>query len=287
MASRSLLTSLLCFFAAGCSDPVLSLSSPPPLGTVARNAQEAWPQAPTDVPVLTRAGILAACTRSAECWLGQSPDNGPPITLEQASQLVFLCVSDLEFSGERAIPTSAWTSRPHTADRWAACVTGAKTCEEARACELGRPEVTCQEDGCKGPADWVETRCEGDQATVTTQRGSVSRDCSLAHARCDISSATGCTDRPYSQCAEEDVSRGDHCDGNIRLGCDGARQVSYHDCGRLGGTCGTTADGKPGCVYPDTTADCATDFIFKCEGGTLSLCVLDALVEQPSPVLCP
>ena len=168
-----------------------------------------------------------------------------------------------------------------------ACGAAAPGGAEVRACDVARPGVTCQEDGCLGPADGRETRCAGSVATISAKSGDVTRDCALAHAACDAKSPTGCTDRPYTACPS-DHDPHDRCDGDVRLGCDGAGQVSYHDCRRLGGTCGLDARGTYDCLYPGVDA-CATDAppASTCAGGKLGLCVLSALVEIAAPTLCP
>lgn len=272
---------------AACSE---TTEEPPgsrsPIGPVARSASEAFPAAPAGVPALSRQAILSACVRAGECQVGQPLDGGAPISPGDAQGLVYLCVDALTFSAERAIPVSGWSDRAQTADLWAACVEVATTCEGVRACDIERDGVSCQEDGCLGPADWKETRCQGTVATLVTAKGELSRDCALAHAGCDPASPTGCTDRPYTSCPG-DLDRADRCDGDVRLGCDGADQVSYRDCQRMGGTCGKTPEGRMDCIYPGTSEACAAaEPPSACQGGKLSLCLLGGLVEQPT-TLCP
>jgi hypothetical protein len=289
MNTRFLPLLALLSFASACSstpeDPPASRS---PIGPVARTAAEAFPGAPSGVPALDRETILAACARAGECQVGQPLDDGVAIDPGTALDLVLLCVDALEFSAERAIPVSGWSNRMQTADRWAACVQGAAACEGVRACDIEREGVSCQEDGCLGPAGWKETRCEGDKATLIADGGIFTRDCALAHATCDTASPTGCTDRPYTACPPE-LPRADRCEGNIRLGCDGQDQVSYRDCTRLGGTCGLTPQGTQGCIYPGTTADCSGSGTPppSCQGTRLSACVLGGRVEVDAPTLCP
>lgn len=272
-------------FVAACSAEVPTLGPAQARGPIAKDAAEAFPGAPV-VPALTREAMLRACERAAECQLGQALGE-TTISRDDAVGLAILCVNGLTFSGERAIPISGWANRDATADVWVACVSEGKTCGDVRACDVERTHVTCQEDGCLGPADWLETRCAGDVATVSTKSGDVTRDCARAHARCDTSSPTGCSDRPYTRCPEDDPHR-DRCDGDVRLGCDGAGQVSYHDCRRLGGTCGVDEKGTFDCLYAGTDA-CATDAppATMCASGVLSMCVLGARVDTPSKVLCP
>ncbi len=257
-----------------------------PKGAVARDATEAFPRAPQSVPALGRDAIARSCARAAECQLGQPSDTGP-VSSADALALASLCVEGLVFSGERAIPVSGLATRASTADVWAACVAGGASCDAVRACDVERPRVSCQEDGCLGPGDWLETRCAGDVATLVTKSGDVARDCALAHAQCDPSSPTGCTDRPYTRCPDG-AERVDRCDGDVRLGCDREGQVSYHDCRRLGGTCGVDARGTFDCLYPGIDA-CSGDSPPgpSCAGGTLALCVLGARVEVTTQSLCP
>ena len=72
-------------------------------------------------------------------------------------------------------------------------------------------------------------------------------------------------------------------DPNVRLGCDGKDQVSYRDCARLGGTCGTEADGSEGCVYPAADVTCPKSAV--CDGTTLTVCV-DTRTVSVESALC-
>ncbi|MCC6644497.1 MAG: hypothetical protein IT374_02870 [Polyangiaceae bacterium] len=290
MTRSCLALAFSCVLSVACSSPESSIATTTPepsgpFGEVARDASEAFPEAPQAVPALSRDALLRACVRAAECQVGQPPSS--PITAADALGLVGICVSALEFSAERAIPISGWMSRASTADVWAACVTAGPACDDVRACDVARPGVTCEEDGCRGPSGWVETRCAGDQATIVTKTSQSTRDCALAHARCDVASPTGCTDRPYTRCPDG-APHVDRCDGDVRLGCDGQGQVSYRDCRRLGGTCGLDARGTYDCVYPDTDACAGTaPPSLGCAEGELAMCVLGARVTALSTALCP
>lgn len=289
MTFRDLLFFTTCsLFASACTIEGFENTSSgnSPRGTVARTAQEAFPNAPVSVPALKREEILSACVRAAECQVGQPNGNNGSISESDAYALIVLCADDLQFSAERAIPRSKWTNFASAVDVWTNCVQGATTCEGVRACDVDRKGVSCQEDGCLGPADWQQTSCEGNIAKVQSKSGTFIRDCALAHATCDAESATGCTDRPYTACPE-DPDKADRCDGDIRLGCDGLEQVSYHDCRRMGGTCGKTSEGKMDCIYPNTTADCnSREQAFPtCKDGVVSMCITGARIEV-STKLC-
>jgi hypothetical protein len=134
-----------------------------------------------------------------------------------------------------------------------------------------------------------EVTCDGSIATLKNATRSFSRDCSRALAECDTTSATGCTDRQFTACPAEG-SKADRCDGNVRLGCDGAGQVSYHDCERMGGVCGTTPEGKQDCIYtnpPDTGCEDVTAPTAACTNGQLSVCVNGKRVSLPAAGVCP
>ena len=131
------------------------------------------------------------------------------------------------------------------------------------------------------------------QPVATLSRGGeqFDRDCSRAFADCDESSPTGCTDRLFSACGPR--AGADRCDGNVRLGCDGSGQVSFHDCEVLGGTCEATSSGAD-CVYaPGPDPGCAassgspTTGTARCEGALLSLCVTGQRVTVAGSNICP
>ncbi|MBK7585644.1 MAG: hypothetical protein IPI67_36345 [Myxococcales bacterium] len=241
-----------------------------PEGPVAASAAEAWPKAPTQVPAIDEQAILDACALAGAC--------APEVTAEDKStrvSLVQLCVSDMVFSAERAIPISQWSARNERAEYWVDCVlTHTNDCGAVNACATKRDSrITCQEDGCSA-SEKFEVSCNGSVATLKGAGASFSRDCARAFAECDPKSETGCTDRHYSACPK-DISTKDRCDGDVRLGCDGMGQVSYHDCTRLGGICGTTPDGSEGCIYPaPVSAECGEEAAApECSGATLSTCV--------------
>jgi len=257
--------------------------TPVGVGPVARNASEAWPEEPVGVPVLDRQQIAQACARSVSC--GSTPDESTRFLA------VDLCVNQVEWSAERAIPMSGFAA--HTAERaelWVGCVLQAGSdCQAVGACNTSRPaSVDCQEAGCKNTATNVTVTCEGSVATVVADGETSTRDCARAYATCDAQSSTGCTDRHYTSCAP-DLPTSDRCDGDIRLGCDGSGQVSYHDCRTMGGRCGAVSGGQD-CIYtdaPDALCTASTPASAACEGSLLVVCVNAERVSISAPELCP
>lgn len=271
---------------AACTTSDPERADPRPIGPVAHDAAEAYPDAPTGVPALTREQIAEACNIAGRCAVGTTTDDGTVISAPLAVALMDLCVHDLVYSAERAIPLSGFSSRERSADQYVAClVANQADCTAARACDSARATGACQEDGCTDHLDRVT--CAGDVATVVKQGVTTTRDCALAHATCSADSATGCTDRPYTQCPAG--PRADRCDGNVRLGCDGYDQVSYRDCTRLGGTCVSDAQGVGSCQYSGTPDECANDETrppAQCDGTALLVCVNDVRVSLPDSSLC-
>jgi hypothetical protein len=98
---------------------------------------------------------------------------------------------------------------------------------------------------------------------------------------CDASSQTGCSDRLPSACMSWS---GDRCDGDVRIGCDGAGKVSFHDCARIeGATCGELADGKLGCVAL-AGSECASG-TYTCQADAVVLCISGKKVQVPASYL--
>lgn len=254
----------------------------PSQGPVATNAAEAWPDAPADVPAITPEGVLEACSIAGAC-----SQEVMQYDTSTRTALIDLCVFDAIFSAERAIPLSGFVASNERPEFWVKCVLdNAQACDLVDSCRTERDtSVVCQEDGCDGP-DGAKVSCEGDVATVTTNDRSFVRDCARAFAKCDPESTTGCADRPFTQCPAGSPGI-DRCEGNVRLGCDGFNQVSYHDCARLGGSCGEESDGTQGCVYPgDPAPECSGSQIAMaaCEGSKLSACVNGRRLEIESPL---
>ena len=255
-----------------------------PLGPVASNAQEAWPEKPASVPAITAEQIARACVMQAACI--PASEGHDRKTLQG---LVDLCAHDAAFSAERAIPLSGFGKRNERAEFFVDCTLKAVSCDAARACTTTRSDdVHCEEDGCRLTSDASPSvSCNGSIASITTSNSSTKRDCARAFAQCSEQSPTGCTDRAFSACDQVGIEQGDRCDGDIRLGCDGGNQVSYRDCTRLGGSC--RQNGKGACVYPDADARCGGDSPSpsECTGSQLSLCVGHAWISVDAPEICP
>ncbi len=256
-------------------------AGPGPYGEIASNAAQAWPKAPS-LPPLTREDVLSACGAWAACPSVEA------FAISGFIERVTFCVQDLVLpSAERAIPMSAiLTGANERAEYFVDCALKASTCEAMNACISSRlSTIYCEEDGCLAYYDYVVT-CNGSVASLATSAEPVLRDCALALAECDPTGHTGCTDRPFSQC---DPAQGtsDRCDGNIRLGCDGQGQVSYHDCSRLGGTCGTAPDGGEDCIYPTSLEVPCEGLQPTCTGTTLSACLLGDQVSVELASACP
>lgn len=254
------------------------------IGPIAHNASEAFPNKPVSLPAIDATGIVKSCALYTACT---APSN-------QSSQadLLFgegLCIGDVTWSAERAIPVSNLTSDAERAEYFVQCVIAhAGDCQAISACAASRSsDIYCEEDGCRGPSG-AQVTCQGTVATVHAGSDTFTRDCALAYAKCDPSSSTGCTDRPFTRCPPGG-NTADHCDGNVRLGCDSLGQVSYHDCARMGGTCGTLPDGRQGCIYNGGVTDpqCASGSAEpSCSGSTLSACVNGQLVSADAPEVC-
>ncbi len=263
-----------------------SVGAPNPIGPVAHDAAEAWPERPEVAPI-TREQIAEACVLEAGCAVAADPNQK-----DDALLLAELCVGQIVWSAERAIPLSGLWRAQERAERRVACVLAAASdCTAVIACTTGRDSsIDCEEDGCKNVQGGdVSVVCDGAIASISGPAGAFSRDCALAFAECDPESPTGCTDRHFSACPAEG-SKADRCDGNVRLGCDGAGQVSYHDCERMGGTCATTADGRQDCIYQvpaDVQCSDPGNLTAACSSTQLSLCVLQKRVTLDAPALCP
>jgi hypothetical protein len=248
-------------------------------GTVDVTVEQAWPNRPTEPPVLTGLEIAQACMAIAVCATFDPPEGG---TDDAARRIALsLCAQPLIdapagsgpgsfFWEERAVPEMGRN------ERWVfearEIIKQSGNCAGVLGLRTERPkEIVCEEAGC-----WWSSKsrpvpkvtCQGDVATLTSSGLTFERDCSRSLNRCDTASATGCTDRAPVGCEPAGENR---CDGTVRLGCDSNGRVSFHDCARApGGTCGATASG-PGCVYPD--ADVCQPGSSTCEGESAKLCV--------------
>lgn len=256
-----------------------------PRGPVATNADEAWPTKPDSVPQLEEQQIAEACAMAGACI----PDR-EQFTQQEMLALIELCVANAVWSGERAIPMSSFAQDNERAEFFVGCVfDNAGDCSAVNACRTDRAhEIYCEEDGCRlrGDASF-DVSCNGDIATFSGDTGTFTRDCSRAFAQCDPQSPTGCTDRQFTACAETPPVP-DRCDGNVRLGCDSAGQVSYRDCERLGGSCGEATDGSMDCIYPDRDAACLGDEPARaaCDADVLGVCVNGKRVSFSAPDIC-
>ncbi|MEZ4225694.1 MAG: hypothetical protein R3B13_32380 [Polyangiaceae bacterium] len=287
--------SLACFAAllslSACSSDPVEPATSGPIGPLASNAAEAWPDVPT-VPAITHEQIARACVRAAECipndLFQQCPtcfSSSGELTPDVVLALVNICVFDAKFSAERAIPLSGFSKRNERAEFFVDCTLKAADCGGVSACVSERFDaIDCQEDGCRATRK-LSVTCNGDVATLNDGTTTATRDCSRAYAQCDPASPTGCTDRHFSACA--DPALGDRCDGNIRLGCDGAEQVSYRDCAQMGGSC-QPVNGRGTCVYPKQDAECADDATdAACSGQSLGVCVNGERVTVDAAAICP
>jgi hypothetical protein len=258
---------------AGAKDPVAHTTGA--FGPVASNAAAAWPTRPTQITPLTAHQILEGCANWAQCAPGTAADQGAQFDI---------CVGNVKFSGERAMPLVDADERAEFFVRCAAAAGG--DCAQVNLCLSKRSvDVWCEEDGCKANIVYAAIRCEGSVAVMKHANGTEDRrDCSRAFLECDATSETGCTDRHFTQC-DPNQTKADRCDGNIRLGCDGAGQVSYHDCSLFGGTCGDLSYGGKGCVYPEDAACKANQADQHCEGDVINLCFEGRLATYQS-TLC-
>lgn len=257
--------------------PACHSDTAPPM-PVAHDAEEAWPDRPTNVPTITLEQVVRACAAYGPCNIALHGD---------VLSAVAACVWSVEFSAERAIPLSIIPSDAR-AEAFVMCeIAHAGDCEgQKQVCQPPRTSEYCQEDGCQG--SYYPTSCEGTVAHFETCEGPVDRDCGSAFAECDLDSITGCTDRHFSACPPGGT-KADHCDGDIRLGCDGTGAVSYHDCSRMGGVC-KTVDGSDDCVYTDTPdPQCvgANDGSTTCENSNLVVCTEGVRVVVSAPAVCP
>jgi hypothetical protein len=255
-----------------------------PMGPVAKNARAAWPDRPEDVPAITSEDIARACVERAMC--------GPETAGSGVGALRFvsLCVDGLTWSAERAIPVTGLLNWNERAEYFVRCQldhTGDCTAQQSCSSDRG-PGILCEEDGCRVTGNAFQVTCEGSVAKMRGGEASFDRDCARAFAVCDPLSPTGCSDRQFSACPA-DLGPGDRCDGDIRLGCDRNGQVSYHDCTRMRGYCGTTAEGEA-CTYaspPSPECSDPTQPAPACMGSMLALCINGQRVTLSAPGVCP
>jgi hypothetical protein len=255
-----------------------------PIGPVAKNARAAWPNRPDDVPAITPEDIARACVERAICG-PETSDSGV-----EALTFVSFCVEQLTWSAERAIPVSRLFRWNERAEYFVRCqVDHAGDCTAQKSCSSDRhAAILCEEDGCRVTGNPLQVTCEGSVAKMLGGEGSFDRDCARAFAVCDPLSSTGCSDRQFSACPV-DLGTGDRCDGDVRLGCDRQGQVSYHDCTRMGGRCGTTADGETCAYSPPPSPECSDPSQPGpvCAGLMLAVCVNGQRVTLSAPGVCP
>jgi hypothetical protein len=281
---------------AGSTGPV---NTPNPIGPVAKNADEAWPDKGTQPEPLTRDEIARGCAAHVVCAEGDGST-----TVEERLLGLEFCVGGVPWSAERAIPMSGLfvPTANERAEVYIRCaIENEADCAAVRGCVTERAvDIYCQEDGCAVTSEEpYAVTCDGDVATLKRGAEEVKRDCTRALAKCDAASPTGCTDRHFTACDAANIGKADRCDGNIRLGCDGNNQVSYRDCERMGGVCGAAPDGSQDCVYPDIDAECdghkldtggtgepGTIKPAACDGINLSVCVNKGRVTVPAPAFC-
>ncbi len=270
---------ILVTLGVGCSnqtDP-----TPEPDAPVASNAAEAWPDQPAGVAPITEENILEACATSGACSAEVAA-----LSPEERLGLIDICVYDAVFSAERAIPLTGFNHENERVEWWVSCVQSATDCSAIETCRTERDQnIVCEEDGCRAYGEF-NVSCNGSIATLTGSDQTFTRDCSRAYVECDATSPTGCADRHFSRCPDG-IDTSDRCDGNVRLGCDSGAHVSFHDCTRLGGTCGLASDGSQDCVYPTPSSpDCKASQPAACDGGNLSACVNGHRVSVPTS-FCP
>ena len=249
---------------------------------VANNAREAWPTVPQNVPALGAEQVLEACAIAGQCMPEASTT-----PQETMLGLIDLCVSQIAWSAERAIPLSALGPQSEErAEVFVACISSASDCGAVNGCRTERPSfIGCEEVGCSAVGTH-QISCEGKVASFQGENGTWQRDCERALAQCDPKSPTGCTDRLPTSCPAEG-SRADRCEGSIRLGCDGTDRVSYRDCARLGGVCAEDA-GTTDCVYPNPSAECVSEppLPSACNGTSVEACVAGQRVSVEAPGIC-
>ncbi|HKQ69391.1 MAG TPA: hypothetical protein VJT73_08635 [Polyangiaceae bacterium] len=236
-------------------------------GRVDVSAAEAWPNRPAEPVAPSPPSLLGACAVLAACFVPKPVDGGVLDVDALSANAIQSCLAPQSHGNEeRAIPEFGQN------ERWSFKVRDilAKGGCAGTIASTKLPEgVVCQEDGCWwNPALALPTvTCAGDVASLTTPKGTATRDCSHAFAQCNPSSPTGCSDRGPVTCQS---AGNDRCDGNIKLGCDRCGLVSFHDCGVMGGRC-VENPGGAACVYPETGACLPKEPT--CDGKMLTACV--------------
>lgn len=282
-------------FSAGCvitgDDDGSSTSTgpkPDPIGPVASNADEAWPDKGAQPDSLTRDDIAKACVALVGCSV--TPEQ---VGSKEALLGMDICVAGVAWTAERAIPMSHLFMglREERAENFVRCaLDNAADCSAVELCLTTRTvSLYCEEDGCRvSEGSPYTVQCESDIASMTRDGMTTTRDCNRASAKCDTKSVTGCTDRHFTACAPEHIGKPGRCEGNLLIGCDSGNQVSYRDCERMSGTCGVTDSGVDACLYgtedPACTADPPASAV--CTGSNITACVNKQRITVPAASLC-
>jgi hypothetical protein len=268
---------------------------PDDLGVLENSAAEVWPWRP-DLPKLDNEEVVRACAAYVMC-----EESFADRTREGLLTALRIRVFDVVGSAEQAIPITdllysglfapggllaAYNER---AEFFVSCVNSAnQDCAAIRRCLSPRlNDLECDERGCRNASSQPFVRsCNGTVATLTKGSLRFQRDCARAFAECDPKSATGCTDRRVSGCRVSGSQRcgvASRCDGDVELGCDQYNRVTYNDCTRLGGWCGTDSLGFGSCMYP-RSSECLLDpyFDLTCSGDKVNVCSLSV----GAPELC-
>jgi hypothetical protein len=200
------------------------------------------------------------------------------------------CAMTINADEEFAIPVGSRSPDllPPADVRWSyfarAAIIANGDCARVRAALPERPaELVCGTEGCiwRAPSR-PRVTCTGDVATLESEGSTFTRNCDFVHARCDETSATGCSDRQTHAC-DASVDNRDRCAGDIKLGCTVSGNISFSDCTRHGGRCADTADQLEAfCEYP-IGAECGGEPT--CTGDQLSVCVLGHAITVDCPAL--
>ncbi len=267
--------------------PECALTQPGEAEHVAKNALEAWPDRPEDVPPVRRDDLLTAAAVLSLCNALEYSAEIPPGTISWEVQW-------WHWHLEREIPIKSGAASERVEFIVNCVVANRADCSAVRACTTeadigGR----CEEIGCSEPSDFY-TSCDGDVASVYVRSSYACiernpRDCSRAFAQCDPSRYRGCTDRRPTLCPEPAVP--DRCEGNIRLGCDGTGHVSFHNCASIeGGRCGPTSEGNFDCILADPVdSGCPSDRFQTtptCKGGIMTACLYGKTARAEVPEVC-
>src|SRR5690606_22455858 len=103
----------------------------PPIGPVASNAEEAWPTKP-DVEPISATEIVRACATQVSCTAQASPDTDRLLAVD-------LCVTQMIWSAERAIPISGLLSQQERVEFFVRCtIDNQDDCQAALACSTPR-----------------------------------------------------------------------------------------------------------------------------------------------------